>query len=52
MTKNLFSVEDQIAFVTGGAGMLCDTICRALAQAEEKIAVMDFVPGTCQGTGS
>ncbi len=34
--------RDQVAVVTGGAGILCAAMCRALAQAGVKIAVLDL----------
>jgi NAD(P)-dependent dehydrogenase (short-subunit alcohol dehydrogenase family) len=37
-----FTVANQVAVVTGGAGVLCDSICRALAQAGAKVAVLDL----------
>ncbi len=36
-----YSIEDQIAVVTGGAGVLCSAMCRALAQTGAKVAVLD-----------
>jgi len=35
-----FSIQDQVAVVTGGTGVLCAEICRALAQAGAKVAVL------------
>ena len=37
-----FTFTDQVAVVTGGAGVLCDSMCRALAQAGAKVAVLDL----------
>jgi NAD(P)-dependent dehydrogenase (short-subunit alcohol dehydrogenase family) len=37
-----FSVTDQVAVVTGGAGMLCAAMCRALSEAGAKVAVLDL----------
>jgi NAD(P)-dependent dehydrogenase (short-subunit alcohol dehydrogenase family) len=37
-----FTVTNQVAVVTGGAGVLCDSICRALVQAGVKVAVLDL----------
>jgi len=37
-----FTVTNKVAVVTGGAGVLCDSICRALAQAGAKVAVLDL----------
>ena len=37
-----FSVIDQVAVVTGGAGVLCAAMCRALVDAGAKVAVLDL----------
>jgi NAD(P)-dependent dehydrogenase (short-subunit alcohol dehydrogenase family) len=37
-----FNVTNQVAVVTGGAGVLCDSMCRALAHAGAHIAVLDL----------
>ena len=37
-----FTVTNQVAVVTGGAGVLCDSMCRALAQAGARVAVLDL----------
>jgi len=39
-----FSVNNQIAVVTGGAGVLCAAMCRALTEAGAKVAVLDLRP--------
>jgi len=36
-----FSIAEQTAVVTGGAGVLCSAMCRALAEAGAKVAVLD-----------
>jgi NAD(P)-dependent dehydrogenase (short-subunit alcohol dehydrogenase family) len=38
----LFDLSDQVAVVTGGAGVLCETISRALADSGAKVAVLDL----------
>ncbi len=35
-----FSIQDQVAVVTGGTGVLCSAMCRALAGAGAKVAVL------------
>ena len=37
-----FTVTNQVAIVTGGAGVLCAAMCRALAEAGAKVAVLDL----------
>jgi NAD(P)-dependent dehydrogenase (short-subunit alcohol dehydrogenase family) len=37
-----FDVQGKIAVVTGGAGVLCAAMCRALAEAGAKVAVLDL----------
>jgi NAD(P)-dependent dehydrogenase (short-subunit alcohol dehydrogenase family) len=43
-----FSIQDQIAVVTGGAGILCSGMCRALAEAGAKVAVLDLRAGPAE----
>ena len=38
----LFDLSEKIAIVTGGAGALCSAMCRALADASVKVAVLDL----------
>jgi NAD(P)-dependent dehydrogenase (short-subunit alcohol dehydrogenase family) len=40
----LYDFSGQAAVVTGGAGLLCATMCRALATAGAKVAVLDMRP--------
>jgi NAD(P)-dependent dehydrogenase (short-subunit alcohol dehydrogenase family) len=37
-----FDVKGKVSVVTGGAGVLCAEMCRALAQAGAKVAVLDL----------
>ena len=37
----IFSIQEQKAVVTGGAGVLCSAMCRALVEAGAKVAVLD-----------
>jgi NAD(P)-dependent dehydrogenase (short-subunit alcohol dehydrogenase family) len=39
---NTFSVKDKVIAITGGGGVLCGTMAKALARAGAKIAVMDL----------
>ncbi len=39
---HLFDLTGQTAVVTGGAGILCADICRALAQAGARVAILDL----------
>lgn len=39
---HLFDVSGKAAIITGGGGVLCGTMCRALAQAGAKVAVLDL----------
>src|SRR6478609_4524865 len=38
--KNLFSLEGKVAVVTGGTGVLCSAMCRTLAKAGVKVAII------------
>jgi NAD(P)-dependent dehydrogenase (short-subunit alcohol dehydrogenase family) len=42
MLETLFDVKNKTAVVTGGAGILCAAMCRALAAAGAKVAVLDL----------
>lgn len=42
MCNELFEVRDKVAVITGGAGVLCSTIARALSEAGVKIAILDL----------
>ena len=37
-----FDVKGKVAVVTGGAGVLCAEMCRTLAWAGAKVAVLDL----------
>ena len=39
--NELFSVKEQVIVITGGGGILCGTMARALAQAGAQVAVVD-----------
>jgi NAD(P)-dependent dehydrogenase (short-subunit alcohol dehydrogenase family) len=40
--SDLFDIHGKVASVTGGAGILCGAICRGLAQAGARVAVLDL----------
>jgi NAD(P)-dependent dehydrogenase (short-subunit alcohol dehydrogenase family) len=46
MNKNLlpqlFNIQDSVAVLTGGGGVLCSTMSKALAQAGVRVAVLDI----------
>ncbi len=39
--SQMFDITGRIAVVTGGAGVLCAALCRALAEAGSRVAVLD-----------
>jgi NAD(P)-dependent dehydrogenase (short-subunit alcohol dehydrogenase family) len=41
--NSLFGLEGQVAVLTGGGGVLCGTLSRALGKAGVKVAVLDIV---------
>ncbi|MFZ5856855.1 MAG: SDR family oxidoreductase [Chloroflexota bacterium] len=47
-----FHIQGKVAVVTGGAGVLCSAMCRALAQAGAKVAVLDLVPANAEALAS
>jgi NAD(P)-dependent dehydrogenase (short-subunit alcohol dehydrogenase family) len=40
--NNLFSVKDKVIAITGGGGILCSTMAKALAEDGAKVAVLDL----------
>jgi NAD(P)-dependent dehydrogenase (short-subunit alcohol dehydrogenase family) len=40
--QTLFSLSGQIAVVTGGAGVLCASLCKALASLDVKVVILDI----------
>lgn len=42
MTNISFDVHGKVAVVTGGAGVLCSGMCKALSEAGAKVAVLDL----------
>jgi NAD(P)-dependent dehydrogenase (short-subunit alcohol dehydrogenase family) len=43
-----FSIQDQVAVVTGGTGVLCSGMCRALAEAGAKVVVLGRRAGAAE----
>jgi NAD(P)-dependent dehydrogenase (short-subunit alcohol dehydrogenase family) len=41
-TSNLFDLRGRVAVVTGGAGVLCSSLCRILAVAGVRLAILDL----------
>jgi NAD(P)-dependent dehydrogenase (short-subunit alcohol dehydrogenase family) len=41
---NLYNFSDKVAVVTGGAGVLCSSMCRTLAGLGAKVAILDLNP--------
>ncbi len=46
--RNLFSLEGKVAVVTGGGGVLCGAMSRALGRAGAQVAVLDLVSEAAQ----
>jgi NAD(P)-dependent dehydrogenase (short-subunit alcohol dehydrogenase family) len=44
LLDELFDLQDKVAVVTGGGGVLCGAMCRALGQVGAKVAVLDLFP--------
>jgi NAD(P)-dependent dehydrogenase (short-subunit alcohol dehydrogenase family) len=46
--NSLFGLEGQVAVLTGGGGVLCGALSRALGKAGTKVAVLDILPEAAQ----
>ena len=46
--SQLFNTQDSVAVLTGGGGVLCSTMAKALAQAGARVAVLDILPEAAQ----
>jgi NAD(P)-dependent dehydrogenase (short-subunit alcohol dehydrogenase family) len=44
LLQGLFGLEDKVAVVTGGAGVLCGALSRALGRMGVRVAVLDLFP--------
>ena len=42
--KSLFGLSGKVAVITGGGGVLCSTMARALADQDVKVAILDIKP--------
>ena len=47
--QKCYDFSGKVAVVTGGAGVLCSTMCRAFAQAGAKVAILDLTPDPARG---
>jgi NAD(P)-dependent dehydrogenase (short-subunit alcohol dehydrogenase family) len=47
-TTRLFDLSGKTAVVTGGAGVLCSAMCKALAQSGVKVAILDLFEDKAQ----
>jgi NAD(P)-dependent dehydrogenase (short-subunit alcohol dehydrogenase family) len=46
--ESLFKLSGKVAIVTGGGGVLCGAMSRALGQVSVKVAVLDLIPQAAQ----
>jgi len=46
--EDLFDIKDKVIVITGGGGVLCGTMARALGSAGAKIAVLDIIEAAAQ----
>ncbi|MBN1440174.1 MAG: SDR family oxidoreductase [Anaerolineales bacterium] len=51
-TNSLFDVSGRTAVVTGGAGVLCGTLCHALARRGAQVAVLDLAKDAAEKTAA
>ncbi len=49
MSAEMFDLSQKVAVVTGGAGVLCAGMCRALATAGAKVAILDLNQEAAEG---
>ena len=49
LDDKLFDLAGNVAVVTGGAGILCSTLCRGLAREGVKVAILDLNLPTAEG---
>ena len=48
----IFDITGKVAVVTGGAGVLCTALCRALSQAGARVAVLDLNKGAADSVAA
>jgi NAD(P)-dependent dehydrogenase (short-subunit alcohol dehydrogenase family) len=48
IVRDLFELEGKVAVVTGGGGVLCGAMARALGQLGAKVAVLDLFPAAAE----
>jgi NAD(P)-dependent dehydrogenase (short-subunit alcohol dehydrogenase family) len=48
--ENLFEIKDKVVVITGGGGVLCGTMARALGKAGAKVAVLDLIETAAEKT--
>ena len=41
--EELFDIKGKVIVITGGGGVLCGTMAKALGKADAKIAVLDLI---------
>ena len=46
--KNFFDLTGQVAVITGGGGILCSVLAKALAERGAKVAILDLKPAAAQ----
>jgi NAD(P)-dependent dehydrogenase (short-subunit alcohol dehydrogenase family) len=49
--KNLFDVSGKVVAITGGGGILCGTMAKALAEAGAKVAILDLYEAAAAKVG-
>ncbi len=46
--EELFDIKGKVIVITGGGGVLCGTMAKALGKADAKIAVLDLVEAAAE----
>ncbi len=50
--QSLFDVDGQVIVITGGGGVLCSTLARALARAGARVALLDVRPEAAEAVAA